>query len=89
MNPVKMSSAGSLESSDVLVTVTAGEGDENRLEVESIVLRQFGKRIRSVAREIMAASGIKGATVRIQDRGALECTLRARIETAPERAMKK
>jgi len=88
MNGVKNSVAGSLESSDVLVTVGPAEGAENTLDVESIVFKQFGARIRSVAEEVMAASGVRGADVRIQDRGALECTLRARLETALERALK-
>jgi len=88
MNGVKNSVAGSLESSDVLVTVGPAEGEENKLDVESIVFKQFGARIRSVAEEVVAASGLRGAAVRIQDRGALECTLRARLETALERALK-
>lgn len=88
MNGVKNSVAGSLESSDVLVTVGPAEGEENKLDVESIVLKQFGARIRSVAEEVVVASGVRGAAVRIQDRGALECTLRARLETALERALK-
>jgi citrate lyase subunit gamma (acyl carrier protein) len=88
MNSVKNSVAGSLESSDVLVTVAPSDGGENRLDVESIVFKQFGARIRSVAEEVMNASEIRGAAVRIQDRGALECTLRARLETALERALK-
>lgn len=88
MTSVKNSVAGSLESSDVLVTVGPAEGEENKLDVESIVFKQFGARIRSVAEEVVAASGVKGAAVRIQDRGALECTLRARLETALERAIK-
>ena len=41
----------------------------------------------SVAGEVAASSGIEGADVRVSDRGALECTLRARLETAFERAM--
>ena len=59
MNGVKNSVAGSLESSDVLVTVGPAEGAENTLDVESIVFKQFGARIRSVAEEVMAASGVR------------------------------
>ena len=40
----------------------------------------------SVAEEVAGSSGIEGATVIVNDRGALECTLRARLETAFERA---
>jgi citrate lyase subunit gamma (acyl carrier protein) len=70
----------------------AGDGDsvgreDNTLSVDSIVFRQFGGRIRSVAEAVIASSGLAGAAVKVQDRGALECTLRARLETAIERAL--
>lgn len=78
--------AGSLESSDVLVTIAPAAGGAVELQVESIVLKQYGRRIRAVAEELVAQAGLSAASVRIQDRGALECTLRARLETAIERA---
>lgn len=86
MNVTKNVTAGSLESNDVLVTVSSAGGRENELSVESIVFKQYGARIRSVVEEVLSSSGLSGASVRIQDRGALECTLRARLETAIERA---
>ena len=88
MKIVKNSVAGTLESSDALITVSQADGEANSLEVESIVYKQFGARITAVSREVIEASGITGAAVRVQDRGALECTLRARLETAIERALK-
>jgi citrate lyase subunit gamma (acyl carrier protein) len=78
--------AGSLESSDVLVTIAPAEGATLDLQIESIVLKQYGRRIRAVVEDLMAQAGLSAASVRIQDRGALECTLRARVETAIERA---
>ncbi|MDQ7797037.1 MAG: citrate lyase acyl carrier protein [Spirochaetia bacterium] len=87
MSIQKAVTAGSLESSDVLVTIAPAEGNENEVKVESIVIKQFGNRIRKVADEVIAASGLKGAIIHIQDRGALECTLRARLETAISRAL--
>lgn len=86
MEAKKAATAGSLESSDVLVTVSPSTGSKVEYQIESIVIKQFGKRIRSVTEEVVAASGLKGALVRVQDRGALECTLRARLETAIDRA---
>ena len=86
MKIMKNSVAGSLESSDVLVSVSPSGGEDNTVDVESIVMKQFGERIRSVAREELSRMGVSGAVVKIQDRGALECTLRARLETALERA---
>ena len=86
MEAKKTATAGSLESSDVLVTVSPATAPGVELKVESIVIKQFGKRIRSVAEEVVAASGLRGAAVHVQDRGALECTLRARLETAIARS---
>ena len=86
MEAIKAATAGSLESSDVLVTVSPAMGSGVEYKIESIVIKQFGKRIRSVTEEVVAASGLKAATVHVQDRGALECTLRARLETAIGRA---
>lgn len=86
MNAKKQAVAGSLESSDAMVTIVPS-GDANvEYEIESIVIKQFGKRIRAVTQEVVAASGLEGVKVHVQDRGALECTLRARLETAIARA---
>lgn len=86
MKAKKEAMAGTLESSDVLVTVSPREGEGVEYTIESIVLKQYGRRIRSVTEEMTTAAGLTGAAVRVQDRGALECTLRARLETALERA---
>jgi len=86
MKPKRDSIAGSLESSDVLVTIAPSAETTVDLQIESIVIKQYGKRIRAVAEELVAAAGLSAAKVRIQDRGALECTLRARMETAIARA---
>ena len=82
----RMASAGSLESSDAMVTV-GPNSDGIEISVTSPVERQFGDRMRATAREILERRGVTGAAVRIDDRGALDCTLRARIETAVERGM--
>ncbi len=86
MKAKKEAMAGTLESSDALITVTPREGEGVEFRIESIVFKQYGRRIRSVAEETAAAAGLSGAELRVQDRGALECTLRARLETAIERA---
>jgi len=86
MEAIKAATAGSLESSDVLVTVSPAAGAGVEYKIESIVIKQFGTRIRSVTEEVVTAAGLKAAAVHVQDRGALECTLRARLETAIGRA---
>ncbi len=84
MNITGKVTAGSLESSDVMISLEPGE-EGLEIIVDSLVEKQFGRRIRNVTLEILEREGISGGVVRIQDRGALECTLRARIETAIER----
>ncbi|MBN1334183.1 MAG: citrate lyase acyl carrier protein [Synergistales bacterium] len=86
MEITKSVSAGSLESSDVLVNLGPGQNGCMDIMVESIVEKQFGRRIREITEELFAHNDITEAMVRIQDKGALECTLRARLETAIERA---
>ena len=79
-------SAGSLESSDVMVTLGPLEKGGLDVKIDSVVKKQFGSKIRKVTDELLAENGISSGFVLIQDRGALECTLRARLETAIARA---
>ena len=81
---VKNATAGTLESSDVYVQIQPGEGSL-QLSVESVVANQFGDAIREVVEEVCAQQGVTDANVRIIDRGALECVIRARVETAIRR----
>lgn len=77
--------AGTMESSDLLVTIEpSDEGLE--LYVESPVIHQFGKQIRKVTEETLRGLGVENARVSIVDKGALDCTIRARVECAAYRA---
>ena len=80
MKIVKNASAGTMESSDVYVELGPGTGIS--LELESVVVKQFGDSIRSVVNQVLREQEITDANVRIVDRGALECVIRARVETA-------
>lgn len=80
MEILKNASAGTLESSDAYVEVTPGTGLQIRLE--SVVAQQFGNAIEAVVREVLAEQNVENANVRVVDRGALECVIRARVETA-------
>ena len=81
---LKPASAGTMESSDVLVELVPAEGRE--IQLTSVVEAQFGDSIRAVAGEMLDQFGLNNVCLRIDDRGALECVLRARIETAILRA---
>ena len=84
MKIVKNAVAGTLESSDVYVEVSPF--DTTRIELESAVSAQFGDAIRESAQQTLDALGVTGARVLLKDRGALDCTIRARVETALRRA---
>lgn len=77
--------AGTLESSDIYVQV---EPNENGIDLvlESVVYNQFGEEIERTVREILNDFNVKNITIRLKDRGAVECAIRARVETALKRA---
>ncbi|MCI1984947.1 MAG: citrate lyase acyl carrier protein [Lactobacillus sp.] len=76
--------AGTLESSDAQVTVRPAA--ELTLDIQSSVLNQYGRQIKAVAEATLARLGVTSGEVAIVDKGALDCTLKARIETAVYRS---
>lgn len=72
--------AGTLESSDAQVTIEPGEGID--LSIQSSVLNQYGRQIKATVLETLERLDVKDAKVTIVDKGALECTLKARVECA-------
>lgn len=78
---IQRAAAGTLESSDVLVTLEpAQEGLE--IELDSVVQNQFGDTILQTVQEVLNELDVQDAKVSIVDRGALDCVIRARVETA-------
>lgn len=80
MEIVKSAAAGTMESSDAYVEIEPAEA--LNVQLESVVQQQFGEEIRAVVGEVLAENGVEKANVRVIDRGALECVIRARVETA-------
>lgn len=78
---VRRVTAGTLESSDVFVTLEPCESGLE-IEIDSVVQMQFGEAIRKVAEETLNELDIQQARLSIVDRGALDCVIRARVETA-------
>lgn len=77
----KPASAGTMESSDVYVEIEPGtEGLD--IQLDSVVMAQFGEEILTVVRQVLTDLGVVSARVRVVDRGALDCVIRARVETA-------
>ena len=85
MKIVKNAVAGTLESSDAYVQV---EPNETGIEIvlESVVLTQFGDDIKASVMEVLEENEVTNAKVSVNDRGAIDCTIRARVETALKRA---
>ena len=77
----KNATAGTMESSDVYVEIEPNAAGVE-LELESVVMAQFGDAIRATVKQVLDESGVENAKVRVVDRGALECVIRARVETA-------
>ena len=78
--------AGTLESSDCQVTVEPGNG-KGDFSLESAVIHQFGNQIKKVTLETLKDLGIDNVRISIVDKGALDCTIKARIEGAVFRAV--
>jgi citrate lyase subunit gamma (acyl carrier protein) len=85
MEILKTSVAGTLESSDIMVTLEPKSGGIE-IELQSIVEKQFGREIRRAITETLASLGVTGVLVNAVDKGALDCTIRARVKTAVYRA---
>lgn len=86
MEILKPAMAGTLESSDCQVTVEAGEGTID-LSLDSVVINQFGNQIRKVVLETLERLGVSSVKITIVDKGALDCTIKARIEGAVYRSL--
>ena len=78
--------AGTLESSDCQVTVEPGNGKVD-FSLESAVIHQFGNQIKKVTLETLKDLGVDNVRTSIVDKGALDCTIKARIEGAVFRAV--
>ncbi len=77
--------AGTLESSDCQVTVEAGEGTID-FTLESAVINQYGNQIGKVVYETLGHLGVKDVKISVVDKGALDCTIKARVEGAVYRS---
>ena len=78
--------AGTLESSDISITVEQNEDRGIEIQLKSSVENLYVDQIKKVIRETLADLGVNNALVRATDKGALDCTIRARVTTAVSRA---
>ena len=78
---IRRANAGTLESSDVFVTLEPHAGGLD-IEIDSVVKNQYGDAIRATVEDVLRRLQVESARVTIIDRGALDCVIRARVETA-------
>ncbi len=85
MQIIKAAMAGTLESSDAQVTLEPADHD-TVIDIHSSVQFQYGRQIRQTVEETLKDLGVSRVKVRVVDKGALSCTLKARVECAAFRA---
>ena len=77
---------GTLESSDIQISISPNPAGGLEIELQSVVKAQFGDAIVETMTEVLNDFGIKDAIVNAVDRGALEWIIRARMQSACCRA---
>ena len=80
-------SAGTIEKCDCLVTVSKGEGDI-KINLSSKVLYQYGDSIRNTILQTLKKLDVNDVTVDVEDMGAFEYVIGARLEAAIYRSQK-
>jgi citrate lyase acyl carrier protein len=81
----KSAVAGTLESSDAQITVEPAP-DGIQLDISSSVMNQYGRQIQATVLDTLARLEVTSGHVTVVDKGALDCTLKARVECAVFRA---
>lgn len=76
----KAAVAGTLESSDAMVMVEPS--DKLSLVISSSVMNQYGRQIKLSVLETLERLDVKTGLITVNDKGALDCTLKARVECA-------
>ena len=77
----KAAMAGTMESSDCIVTSRPGQNGI-QIDLQSDVKVMFGQSILETVRKTLEELEVKDADVSVLDRGALDCVIRARVQCA-------
>ena len=88
MRPKASSQAGTFESSDVIFLIEPlPEKSGRKIELFSTVLHQYGESFNKIVVEMLDQFGITDIHLIAKDKGALEPTIKARLETAIRRSL--
>ena len=82
----KQAIAGTLESSDLQITIDKNDNKGIVINLQSSVEYQYGKQIKSVIIETLNSLEIDNVNVEVVDKGALDCTIKARTIAVVHRA---
>lgn len=80
-------SAGTTDKNDCLITVSKGEG-EVKINLSSKVLYEYGESIKNLIHKTLSRLSIDNVTVDIEDMGAFEYVIVARLEAVVYRSIK-
>ena len=86
MKLITTGSAGTMESNDIMITVEPTTSGGIQVQLTSNVYQQFGRQIIEVIHDAATQYGVENALITAVDKGALDCTVRARVSTALMRA---
>lgn len=82
MKIIKPAVSGTTESSDVQIMISPNEGNGIDINLNSIVKTQFGDAILESVNDVLDSFGVKDALIQIQDKGAFDWVIRARMQAA-------
>ena len=83
MKILKSSQAGSFESSDLMVLIEpVTENSGRKIELDSTVMLQYGDDIKTIIIDVLDQFEISDIHLIAKDKGALDATIKARLETA-------
>jgi len=88
MKPIIAAQSGTFESSDVIFLIEPLPDHSGRkLEISSTVMQQFGTSFNRIIIEMLDSYEMTDIHLIAKDKGALEPTIKARLETAIKRSL--
>ena len=88
MKPKIAAQSGTFESSDVIFLIEPLPNDSGRkIELNSTVMQQYGASFRQIVDDMLDQYELTDIHLIAKDKGALEPTIKARLETAIKRSL--
>jgi citrate lyase subunit gamma (acyl carrier protein) len=84
MKIIKSAQSGTMQSSDLMIFLEPAE--QLTIEIESTVKQQFEHLIREQVEKVLEENSVTSGEIRINDRGALDYAIVARLEAGLKRA---